>query len=80
MAIGNVELLHSYFLKHLRKRIRMKHYKDTEEVGNKRQVNMERSTAGTKKSPNNLAIARSYHSSGIKKLKINFVISNDGSW
>ena len=54
MAVRNVEL------HNLRIRItRLKSDKDTEQEGKKRKINMERSTAGTKKtSPDDLTIAR----------------------
>ena len=51
MAIGDGELMHECFPKHSRmKTARIKKYKETDEVGKKRHVRMERSKAGTKES------------------------------
>ena len=59
MSIGNVELLHKCFLKHLRMRTGRMKDKETEEVDKMRRVNMERRIAGTKKiSPDSLRVAR----------------------
>ena len=50
MAIGNGELMHECFPKHLRMgTARMKQDKETDEGGKKRGVSMEKSKAGTKK-------------------------------
>ena len=50
MAIGNVELMHECFPKHLCKGTgRMKYETETDEDDKKRGVIMERSKAGTKK-------------------------------
>ena len=50
MAIGNEELTHQCFPKHLRMGTAgMKLNIETEEEGKKRRVNMEKSTAGRKK-------------------------------
>ena len=58
MAIGNGELLHECFPKHLRMgTARMKQDKETEEEGKKGGVSIERSKAGTKKK-----VPTAYHS------------------
>ena len=50
MDIGNGELMHECFPKHLRMgTARMKKDKETDEEGKKRGVSMEKSKAGTKK-------------------------------
>ena len=50
MAIGNGELMHEYFPKHLRMgTARMKYNKETDEGGKKSGVSMEKSKAGTEK-------------------------------
>ena len=50
MVIGNGELMHECFPKHLRMgTARMKYDKETDEDGKTRGVSMERSRAGTKK-------------------------------
>ena len=52
MAIGNGELMHECFPKHLRMgTARIKQDKETDEDGKKRGVRMERGKADTKKSP-----------------------------
>ena len=57
MAIGNGELMHECFPKHSGMgTARMKYDKETDEEGNKRDMSMERSNAGTKKiSPDGLS-------------------------
>ena len=50
MAIGNGELMHECFPKHLRMgTANMKYDKETDEGGKKRGVSMEKSKAGTNK-------------------------------
>ena len=58
MAIGNGELMHECFPKHLRMgTARMKLDEETEEEGKKRGVSMERSKAGAKKKE----VPKAYH-------------------
>ena len=62
MAIGNVELVHESFPKHLRMgKVRKQYNKDTQEEGKQKRVNMGRSKAGTKeRSDKSLTIVLAY--------------------
>ena len=70
MAIGNVELVHECFYKHLRMGTTIiKEDKETEQ-GKKRGVSMERSNAGTKKNPDYLSIWKKYNEIQLTKNKM----------